>query len=264
MIREAHVVVDLGCGDQGKGTVTDFLVRAHGAHSVVRFNGGAQAGHNVVTDDGRHHTFAQFGAGFVAGVETWLTEHVAVQPWAMVVEAEHLARAGVSDAFARTRIAAEAPVITPFHRAANRLRERARGEGRHGSCGMGVGETVRDARALGDEDVVRVRDLLDGATARAKLRRVQERKRAEVAALRGCGAEEEEATLDDPAMAEVYAGLLAGFTAAARVVDGAAWGDAATTGRGALRGRPGGAAGRSRGTPARRGAPAPRRTRWGC
>jgi len=225
MIREAFVVVDLGCGDQGKGGVTDFLVRARGAHSVVRFNGGAQAGHNVVTDDGRHHTFAQFGAGsFVAGVETWLTEHVAVQPWAMMVEAEHLARKGVTDAFARTRIAAEAPVITGFHRAANRMRERARGEGRHGSCGMGVGETVRDARTLGDEDVLRVRDLLDGAKARAKLRRVQERKRAEVAALRGCGAEEEQATLDDPAMAEVYGGLLSGFVAAARVVDGAALG----------------------------------------
>ncbi|TAK24474.1 MAG: adenylosuccinate synthetase [Myxococcaceae bacterium] len=225
MIREAHVVVDLGCGDQGKGTITDFLVRARGASAVVRFNGGAQAGHNVVTDDGRHHTFSQFGAGsFVPGVETWLTAQVAVQPWAMVVEAEHLARVGVTDAFARTRIAAEAPVITAFHRAANRLRERARGQGRHGSCGMGVGETVRDARALGDEDVLRVRDLLDGARARAKLRRVQERKRAEVAALRAWGAEEA-ATLDDPAMAEVYAGLLSGFAAAARVVDGAALGE---------------------------------------
>ncbi len=225
MIREAHVVVDLGCGDQGKGSVTDFLVRARGASAVVRFNGGAQAGHNVVTDDGRHHTFAQFGAGsFVPGVETWLTAQVAVQPWAMVVEAERLARVGVTDAFARTRIAAEAPVITPFHRAANRLRERARGEGRHGSCGMGVGEAVRDARALGDEDVLRVRDLLDGARARTKLRRVQERKRAEVAALREWGAEEA-ATLDDPAMAEVYAGLLSGFAAAARVVDEGALGE---------------------------------------
>lgn len=224
MTREAIVVVDLGCGDQGKGAVTDFLVRARGASAVVRFNGGAQAGHNVVTDDGRHHTFAQFGAGsFVPGVETWLTAQVAVQPWAMVVEAEHLARVGVTDAFARTRIAAEAPVITPFHRAANRLRERARGAGRHGSCGMGVGEAVRDARVLGDEDVLRVRDLLDRARARAKLRRVQERKRAEVAALRAWGAEEA-ATLDDPAMAEVYAGLLSGFAEAARVVDGAALG----------------------------------------
>lgn len=225
MIREAIVVVDLGYGDQGKGTVTDFFVRARGAHTVVRYNGGAQAGHNVVTDDGRHHTFAQFGAGmFVPGVETWITAHVAVQPWAMVVEAAHLARVGVTDAFARTRIDADAPVITPFHRASNRLRERARGEGRHGSCGMGVGEAVRDARTLGDADVLRVRDLCDGAVVRAKLRRVQERKRSELQAElgdRGIACEDATA-LSDRAMVDVYAGLLAGFVAAARVVDGAA------------------------------------------
>jgi adenylosuccinate synthase len=226
LIREAAVVVDLGCGDQGKGSVTDYLVRARGAHAVVRFNGGAQAGHNVVTDDGRHHTFAQFGAGsFVAGVESWLTADVAVQPWAMVVEAERLAQVGVTDAFARTHIAGAAPVITPFHRAANRLRERARAEGRHGSCGVGVGETVRDARTLGDADVLRVRDLRDGAAVRAKLRRVQERKRAELTAETGRrGVAEEDAVLDDAAMVEVYAGLLAGFVAAARVVDQGALG----------------------------------------
>lgn len=227
MTREAVVVVDLGYGDQGKGAVTDFLVRSRGAHAVVRYNGGAQAGHNVVTDDGRHHTFAQFGAGtFVAGVETWLTEHVAVQPWAMLVEAEHLARSGVTDAFARTRIAGAAPVITPFHRAANRLRERERGDGRHGSCGMGVGEAVRDARTLGDADVLRVRDLRDGAVVRAKLRRVQERKRAEMTALGGAWRDggDDAAALEDRAMVEVYAGLLAGFVAAARVVEDAALG----------------------------------------
>ena len=223
MTREAVVVVDLGCGDQGKGTVTDAFVRARGAHAVVRYNGGAQAGHTVVTDDGRRHTFAQFGAGsFVPGVETWLTAHVAVQPWAMLVEAGHLARVGVTDAFARTRIAAEAPVITPFHRAANRLRERARGDDRHGSCGIGFGETVRDARTLSDDDVVRVRDLGDGARVRAKLRRVQARKRAEMDAR--WLAHDDARALDDAALVEVYASRLAGFVESAVVVDDAAVG----------------------------------------
>src|SRR5688572_4258170 len=62
MKREAWVVLDLGFGDAGKGSLTDFLVRERSASLVVRFNGGAQAGHNVVTADGRHHTFSQFGA----------------------------------------------------------------------------------------------------------------------------------------------------------------------------------------------------------
>ncbi len=51
----AAIVVDLGFGDAGKGIVTDALVRDLGARAVVRFNGGAQAGHNVVSPDGRHY-----------------------------------------------------------------------------------------------------------------------------------------------------------------------------------------------------------------
>ena len=60
MTVEAWIVVGLGFGDCGKGSVTDFLVRDRGARLVVRHGGGAQAGHNVVTDDGRHHMFSQF------------------------------------------------------------------------------------------------------------------------------------------------------------------------------------------------------------
>jgi len=177
----AYVVVDLGFGDQGKGSITDFLVRDRGAGLVVRYNGGAQAAHRVVTDDGRRHTFAQLGAGsFVPGVRTFLSRHVAISPWSLLVEAEHLARQGVGDALARTFIAAGAPVITPFHRAANRLRERARGVARHGSCGVGVGETVADARALPASEVVRAGDL-EARDLRARLLRVQARKREELA-----------------------------------------------------------------------------------
>ncbi len=132
--REAHLVVDLGFGDAGKGTLTDWLVRRHGARLVVRFNGGAQAGHNVVTEDGRHHTFAQFGAGsFVPGVRTHLARPTVLHPLAMLVEARHLARKGVPDALERTTVSEGARVITPFHQAAGRLRALARGSGRHGT-----------------------------------------------------------------------------------------------------------------------------------
>ncbi|MEZ4410642.1 MAG: adenylosuccinate synthetase [Polyangiales bacterium] len=223
MSREAWVVVDLGYGDQGKGTVVDFLTRDRGATAVVRFNGGAQAGHNVVTDDGRHHTFSQFGAGsFVAGVETWLTADFALQPWAMVFEAEHLARAGVDDVFERTFIDPRAVVITPFHGAANRLRERARGVARHGSCGVGVGEAVSDARAMDDVDVVRARDLFDERALRAKLSRAQRRKRRELAtvmeALRDDpSARDDLDDLDDPCTVDAAVELLADFTARARL-----------------------------------------------
>jgi hypothetical protein len=61
---KAYVVVGLGFGDEGKGAVVDALVRERKASLVVRYNGGAQAGHNVVDHDQdggrRHHCFAQF------------------------------------------------------------------------------------------------------------------------------------------------------------------------------------------------------------
>jgi adenylosuccinate synthase len=218
-MSEAWIVVDLGFGDQGKGTVTDFLVRDRGARTVVRYNGGAQAGHNVVTPDGRHHTFAQFGSGtFVPGVRTFLGAQVVVQPWAMVVEAEHLARAGVPDAFERTRVHEAARVVTPFHRAANRLRERARGEARHGSCGVGIGEAVRDSIECPDL-VVRARDLFDRTVLRAKLRRVQEHRRAEFLGAAPC---EELGVLEDPDAADFWIERLAPFRASARLAGDAA------------------------------------------
>nr|WP_205625520.1 adenylosuccinate synthetase [Actinomadura atramentaria] len=144
-MRPHTIVVDLGFGDAGKGTVVDRLC-ARGpepVHAVVRFNGGAQAAHNVVTDDGRHHTFAQFGSGtFTPGVRTHLSRFVLVDPLALAAEADHLAAVGVPDAFARLTVDERALLVTPYHRAANRARELARGAARHGSCGMGIGETA--------------------------------------------------------------------------------------------------------------------------
>lgn len=182
--RAAHIVVDLGFGDAGKGTLTDWLVRRHGAGLVVRFNGGAQAGHNVVTDDGRHHTFSQFGAGtFVPGVRTHLARTTVVHPLALLVEARYLAERGAPDALARTTVSEGARLITPFHQAANRLRELARGAGRHGTCGVGVGETVRDALAYPD-GALHAGDLTRPSVLVRKAAAAQERLRSELSEVR--------------------------------------------------------------------------------
>ncbi|KQW56495.1 adenylosuccinate synthetase [Variovorax sp. Root411] len=162
-------LLGLGFGDCGKGLFTDHLCGALQAHTVVRFNGGAQAGHNVVLADGRHHTFSQFGAGsFHASVGTVLASPVVVHPTALRVEEAALRRGGVEDAFSRLLIDARCRVTTPFHQAAGRLREWARGEGAHGSCGVGVGETVRHALAAPDE-ALHYGDLSQPAIALEKL-----------------------------------------------------------------------------------------------
>jgi adenylosuccinate synthase len=176
----AFVVIDLGFGDAGKGLLTDHLVRRTGARLVVRFNGGAQAGHNVVAPDGRHHTFSQLGSGtFLDGVRTLLSRHVVVHPTALLLEAHVLESKGVAPVLPRLLISEEAPVITPYHQAANRLRELARGDARHGSCGVGFGEAVKEARERPGE-AVRMGDLRSSGALQTKLARVLERERTEM------------------------------------------------------------------------------------
>ncbi|MEU6072368.1 adenylosuccinate synthetase [Micromonospora sp. NPDC047074] len=179
-----HVaVVDLGYGDAGKGTVVDWLCATRPVHTVVRFNGGAQAAHNVVLRDGRQHTFAQFGAGtFHPGVRTHLSRYVVVDPLALAAEADHLASVGVSDALDRLTVDGEALLATPYHRAANRAREIARGADRHGSCGLGVGETVAYGLAHPDE-APRVADCRTPALLRRRLTALRDRLTAELGPL---------------------------------------------------------------------------------
>ncbi|HEY6295236.1 MAG TPA: adenylosuccinate synthetase [Streptosporangiaceae bacterium] len=188
------IVVDLGYGDSGKGGVVDWLCAGSGeggrpgrgggagwlgsagaVHAVVRFNGGAQAAHNVVTADGRHHSFAQFGSGtFTPGVRTHLSRFMLVDPLALAAEAAHLASVGVGDALDRLTVDREALLTTPYHRAANRARELARGQDRHGSCGVGIGETMRYALDHPD-DAPRVADCAAPRTLTRKLGMLRDR-----------------------------------------------------------------------------------------
>ena len=170
-----HVaVVDLGFGDAGKGTVVDWLCATRPVHAVVRFNGGAQAAHTVVTEDGRTHTFAQFGSGTLRGVPTLLSRHTIVDPLALTAEADHLSTLGVSAPYDLLAIDRDALVATPYHRLVNQARELARGTRRHGSCGMGVGETV--AHALDHPtEAVRFGDLTRPVVLRRKLAALRER-----------------------------------------------------------------------------------------
>ncbi|MFO0548673.1 MAG: adenylosuccinate synthetase [Polyangiaceae bacterium] len=157
----AWVVAGLGFGDEGKGALVDALVREEGASLVVRFNGGPQAAHHVVTADGRMHCFAQLGAGtFVPRVRTFLSRFVALEPLALARELAVLADLGVDDARERLHLDPRCVVVTPAHRAMNRVRELTRGAARHGSVGLGVGEALLDAER-GALPTVTVADAAD-------------------------------------------------------------------------------------------------------
>lgn len=173
-MKTAHLLAGLAFGDEGKGATTEFLVKKYQVSLVVRYNGGAQAAHNVVQKNGTQHTFAQFGSGsFVPGVATHLSRFVLVNPMSMMREAEHLHSLGLIDIWHRTTVENKALIITPFQAATNRILEKARGASLHGSCGIGIGQTRQFHLKYGDKALF-AEDLKDEFLTRKKLLFIRE------------------------------------------------------------------------------------------
>lgn len=140
----ALAVIGLGFGDESKGSTVDHLTRLHGAKLVIRFNGGCQAAHNVVEPGGRHHTFAQFGSGALAGAATYLAPGMLVEPFSMISEGTALHIKGVRYPLSNMSVHPDCVITTPYHEIVNRAKEDKLGRKRHGSCGRGIGETRCD------------------------------------------------------------------------------------------------------------------------
>lgn len=135
----ARVVIGANFGDEGKGLVTDYLCATDGAGMVVRFNGGAQAGHTVVTPMGDRHVFHHFGSGTLAGVPTFLSQFFVCNPLVALREAVELLDLNfrpVLYAHPNCKVTTFADMII------NQRREDALGDKRHGSVGVGFNETV--------------------------------------------------------------------------------------------------------------------------
>lgn len=156
---DIFLVIGLGFGDEGKGTIIESLTRQHKAKLTVRYNGGAQAAHHVVRDDGTVHAFRQFGSGTFEGARTHLSRFHLFDPIALGAEVQALASKGITDPMSLLTIDEKAPLTTPYHVIANQMQECALGDGRHGSCGMGIWETQHLASLYGDM-VPHAKDLL--------------------------------------------------------------------------------------------------------
>jgi adenylosuccinate synthase len=201
MRRTAKAVIGANYGDEGKGLMTDYHVAPAGPEGiVVRFNGGAQAGHTVTTPEGVRHVFSHIGSGALAGAATFLSRHVVCHPVLFFKEAAALAAAGLAAA-PRIFVDERAPVSTLYDILINQILERHRGTNRHGSCGMGIGETIE--RNLDADFALTVADLRQGAA--YLLRRL--------AAIRKTYVPKRLAELGIPALDAEAAGWLASDTA---------------------------------------------------
>jgi len=117
----------------------DALAATSGRSIVVRFNGGAQAGHTVVTPDGVRHVFSHFGSGALAGAPTYLSHFFVANPRIFLNERVELAK---HKANLNVTMNPYCPVTTPWDVMVNRWVETERGKDCHGSVGIGFGETV--------------------------------------------------------------------------------------------------------------------------
>jgi adenylosuccinate synthase len=141
----AHAVIGAFYGDEGKGLVTDYLANKLGGPNVVvvRSNGGAQAAHTVQTPEGLRHVFHHFSSGTFVGARTHLSQFMIINPIAFNEEWDALEAMGIKPV---VTVDPTAMVTTPFDMLINQAMETVRSSGkedeRHGSCGLGINETV--------------------------------------------------------------------------------------------------------------------------
>jgi len=166
---KANVVIGAGYGDEGKGLLTDYF--SNDQTTVVRFNGGAQAGHTVVTPDGRRHVFGHFGAGTFRGATTFLSRFFVVNPMLFVKELQRLS--GLLDHSPKVYIDRNAIITTPYDIMLNQAVENHRGAKRHGSCGVGFGETIE--RSTWDGASLLASDLEDRDYTRQMVTKIRDK-----------------------------------------------------------------------------------------
>lgn len=137
---KAKVVIGAGFGDEGKGLFTDYFASQQNKSVVVRFNGGAQAGHTVTTPDGKRHVFGHFTANsFLKNNKGYLSQFFLVNPFVYLSEREKLMSLGIEP---ETACHDDCWITTPYDMLINQWLEQSRNQSRHGSCGLGINETV--------------------------------------------------------------------------------------------------------------------------
>lgn len=141
-MNNVKVVIGANFGDEGKGLMTDYFCSRFPKDKKVlnvRFNGGAQAGHTVVTPEGKRHVFSHFGSGsFLPNVATYLDKDFIINPILFRREYDVLTSLGI---YPMVYVHPSCLLTMPQDMMINQVIEKARGDKRHGSCGVGIFET---------------------------------------------------------------------------------------------------------------------------
>jgi adenylosuccinate synthase len=129
-------------GDEGKGKIVDWL--SERADTVVRFQGGHNAGHTLVVN-GVTYKLSLLPSGVVRPDKLSVFGNaVEVDPWALAEELERVLDQALELTPDRLPVADNACLILPLHGAVDRAREAAQGQRKIGTTGRGIGPAYED------------------------------------------------------------------------------------------------------------------------
>lgn len=138
------VAIGIQWGDEGKGKIVDLL--APKVDVVARFQGGPNAGHTLVIGD-KKTVLNHIPSGILHEDTLCLIGNgTVVDPFRLVEEIDMLLDAGIP-VFQRMLISDRCQLILPYHRALDAAREAAKGKGKLGTTGRGIGPCYEDKTA---------------------------------------------------------------------------------------------------------------------
>lgn len=171
-MSHADAVVGLQWGDEGKGKVVDLLSSEYDL--IVRYNGGANAGHSVVVN-GERYALHLVPSGILHGKQSVIGPGVVVDPAQLFAELDGLAERGVDTS--GLVVSDRAHVVMPYHKAEDELREGSLGPTRAiGTTKRGIGPAY--AEKVQRSTAIRVGDLIRPDALRSRIDAAVSAKRA--------------------------------------------------------------------------------------
>ena len=171
-------VVGLQWGDEGKGKIVDVL--AEHSDIVVRYSGGANAGHTVVVGDNRFALHLLPSGSVRANIICVITNAVVVDPDTLIKEIDKLGQKNIT-LNNRLFISENAHLVLDYHKKEDQLREESLGKNKLGTTIRGIGPCYADK--VGRSHAVRMADLRDLEKLKAKLQTIVDYKNKIFAAL---------------------------------------------------------------------------------
>ncbi|MCL7390420.1 MAG: adenylosuccinate synthase, partial [Thaumarchaeota archaeon] len=158
-------IIGLQWGDEGKGKISYLLSRD--AEYVVRFQGGANAGHTVVLDD-RELRFNMLPAGSASGAKPCIASGTVVDLSEVLEEIELLKSIGINT---QPLISRNACIVLPIHKELDSMIEQIRSSEAIGTTRRGIGPAYSDkALRIG----IKIEDLLDSGSLKSKIKLIED------------------------------------------------------------------------------------------